>query len=347
MRVACAHPASVTHPAQQHLQPYSTAATLSNTRTNTASGWGSVTVTGGAGRNWDGDGVGDAGGKARCRGGGGQVADGRGRPAVRLHCRHARRSRHPQARPGSHGEVRGSGGAGVVAAGAVRGGGRGSRRARARGGGSVGEAPLHRVRRSRGAHPPRAHRDVPVRAGRPADGETAADLRGPQWCRLVTEADRERAVAALGADPLRAGDGTAPQRLRERLARTRRSVASVLMDQSFYAGVGNIYRAEVLFRQGIDPATPASALTPGQVDAIWEDLVELMGYGVEAGRIDTVRPEHTPEAMGRPPRRDDHGGEVYVYRREGLPCLVCGTPVRARDLEGRTLFWCPTCQPPL
>ncbi|MDH2456552.1 DNA-formamidopyrimidine glycosylase family protein [Corynebacterium bovis] len=180
-----------------------------------------------------------------------------------------------------------------------------------------------------------------------SDGETAADLRGPQWCRLVTEADRERAVAALGADPLRAGDGAAPQRLREWLGRTRRSIASVLMDQSFYAGVGNIYRAEVLFRQGIDPATPASALTPGQVDAVWEDLVELMGYGVEAGRIDTVRPEHTPEAMGRPPRRDDHGGEVYVYRREGLPCLVCGTPVRARDLEGRTLFWCPTCQPPL
>ena len=43
-----------------------------------------------------------------------------------------------------------------------------------------------------------------------------------------------------------------------------------------------------------------------------------------AGRIDTVRPEHTPEAMGRPPRVDRHGGEVYVYRRAGQPCLVCG-----------------------
>jgi endonuclease-8 len=49
--------------------------------------------------------------------------------------------------------------------------------------------------------------------------------------------------------------------------------------------------------------------------------------------------------MGRPPRVDDHGGEVYVYRRTGLPCLVCGTPVRTRPLDARNLFWCPTCQP--
>ena len=58
---------------------------------------------------------------------------------------------------------------------------------------------------------------------------------------------------------------------------------------------------------------------------MWADLVELMAEGVRTGRIDTVRPEHTPEAMGRPPRVDDHGGEVYVYRRTGQPCLVCGS----------------------
>jgi endonuclease-8 len=48
--------------------------------------------------------------------------------------------------------------------------------------------------------------------------------------------------------------------------------------------------------------------------------------------------------MGRPPRVDDHGGEVYVYRRAGRPCLVCGTEVRTRPLAGRNLFWCPACQ---
>ena len=73
-------------------------------------------------------------------------------------------------------------------------------------------------------------------------------------------------------------------------------------------------------------------------------LVSLMHEGVTSGRIDTVRAEHTPEAMGRDPRDDDHGGEVYVYRRAGLPCLVCGTPVLTRVLGGRNLFWCPECQ---
>ncbi len=57
-----------------------------------------------------------------------------------------------------------------------------------------------------------------------------------------------------------------------------------------------------------------------------------------------MRPEHTPEAMGRPPRVDDHGGEVYVYRRAGLPCLLCDTEVRTARLVARNLFWCPSCQ---
>ncbi len=58
-----------------------------------------------------------------------------------------------------------------------------------------------------------------------------------------------------------------------------------------------------------------------------------------------MRPEHTPEAMGRVARRDDHGGEVYVYRRQEQPCHVCGTRIRTRELAGRNAFWCPRCQP--
>ncbi len=118
------------------------------------------------------------------------------------------------------------------------------------------------------------------------------------------------------------------------------------MDQSVISGVGNIYRAEVLFRHRIHPLRPGRSLRHGQLLAIWDDLVELMREGVVTGRIDTVRPEHTPEAMGRPPRADDHGGEVYVYRRTGQPCLVCGTLVRTAVLAGRNSFWCPQCQRP-
>ena len=88
-----------------------------------------------------------------------------------------------------------------------------------------------------------------------------------------------------------------------------------------------------------------NAIDAGTIDAIWDDLRELMRDGVRVGRIDTVRPEHTPEAMGREPRADDHGGEVYVYRRTGQPCHVCGTPVAETPIEARRVFYCPTCQP--
>ena len=91
------------------------------------------------------------------------------------------------------------------------------------------------------------------------------------------------------------------------------------------AGVGNVYRAESLFRARLSPMTPGVKVSKRKWNALWDDLVDLMAYGVGTGRIDTVRPEHEPEAMGRDPRRDDHGGEVYVYRRHGQPCHVCGT----------------------
>jgi formamidopyrimidine-DNA glycosylase len=117
------------------------------------------------------------------------------------------------------------------------------------------------------------------------------------------------------------------------------------MDQEVVAGVGNVYRAELLFRHRIHPLRPGNTLRRSQFEAMWRDLVELMEYGVRTGRIDTVRDEHSPEAMNRAPRKDDHGGEVYVYRRHRQQCLVCSGPVRTEVLVGRNLFWCPRCQP--
>ncbi len=175
-------------------------------------------------------------------------------------------------------------------------------------------------------------------------GAEYADLRGPNRCELLDPGEVKVLRDRLGPDPLRA-DGD-PEVAWRRVSRTRTPVAVLLMDQSVIAGPGNIYRAEVLFRQGIDPRLPGRSLSRAQWGAIWDDLVVLMGEGVRVGRIDTVRPEHTPEAMGRPPRVDGHGGEVYVYRRAGLPCLVCGGEVRTVEVAARNLFWCPVCQPP-
>ncbi|WP_141575629.1 Fpg/Nei family DNA glycosylase [Actinomadura sp. WMMA1423] len=171
-----------------------------------------------------------------------------------------------------------------------------------------------------------------------------ADLRGPNACELLEPGEVKLLRDRLGPDPLR--EDADPEVAWRRISRARTPIAVLLMDQSVVAGPGNIYRAEVLFRQGIDPRLPGRRLAARQWRAVWDDLVGLMAAGVRAGRIDTVRPEHMPEAMGRPPRVDGHGGEVYVYRRAGQPCLVCGTAVATAELASRNLFWCPGCQPP-
>lgn len=185
---------------------------------------------------------------------------------------------------------------------------------------------------------------TPPEAGS-AEGERAsyADLRGATACELVTDAQREAIVARLGPDPLRAD--AEPTTAWARVSRSRTPIGTLLMDQSVVAGVGNVYRAEVLFRHRLHPLRPGNTLRRKQFDAVWDDLVDLMAEGVVTGRIDTVRPEHTPEAMEREPRRDDHGGEVYVYRRHDQACHVCGATVRTEVLAARNLFWCPRCQP--
>lgn len=169
-----------------------------------------------------------------------------------------------------------------------------------------------------------------------------ADLRGPTACELVTPGEVDALLTRLGPDPLHADAD--PERAWRRLSRSRAPLATLLMDQSVVSGVGNVYRAEVLFRHRLPPDLPGRELGRETWGDVWADLVDLMRAGMTSGRIDTVRPEHAPEAMGRGPRVDAHGGEVYVYRRAGMPCLVCGTTVRTKVLGGRNLFWCSSCQ---
>lgn len=170
----------------------------------------------------------------------------------------------------------------------------------------------------------------------------AANLRGPQWCRLITDEEYAIAVGKIGEDPIR--DDADPKQVWTKVQRSKRSIGSLLMDQKLFAGVGNIYRAEVLFRHQQSPFTPGNAIDRSVFFAMWEDLVALMRQGVVDGEINTVRDEHTPEVMHRPARDDEHGGEVYVYRRAGDDCYVCGSDIAMKAYEGRNLFWCPTCQ---
>jgi endonuclease-8 len=169
------------------------------------------------------------------------------------------------------------------------------------------------------------------------------DLRGPTACEVFDPDQIQRLRDRLGADPLR--DDADPRTAYTRIRTSTKPVFALLMDQSIVAGCGLIYANEVLFRAGLAPTTAGRLITEECWDDLWPDLRALMKEGVARGRIDTVHTEHTPEAMRRAPRVDRHGGEVYVYRRPGQPCLVCGTAIARGPLAGRNLYWCPTCQP--
>ncbi|MEV7622592.1 DNA-formamidopyrimidine glycosylase family protein [Actinoplanes sp. NPDC089786] len=168
------------------------------------------------------------------------------------------------------------------------------------------------------------------------------DLRGPTACEVFDEGQVGGLIARLGEDPLREGSEN-PGKV---VLGSGRPVFALLMDQSIVAGCGLIYANEVLFRAGVEPTTKGREVAPELWEAMWTDLRALMGEGVVKGRIDTVHTAHTPEVMRRAPRVDRHGGEVYVYRRTGQPCLVCGTPIARSELAARNLYWCPSCQRP-
>lgn len=182
-----------------------------------------------------------------------------------------------------------------------------------------------------------------------------ADLTGPTACRLIDADERQALLERLGPDPLR-GDAD-PRRFVDRVLRSRSPIGVQLMNQDVIAGVGNIYRAEALFRARLDPWVPGSDLSRGLVEGIWEDLVPLMEYGARTGRIVTVQPEHRhleARIVERARATRQNGDEdptvvpreesFYVYHRQTLPCRLCGTVVQEAEMAGRTVFWCPRCQ---
>jgi len=165
------------------------------------------------------------------------------------------------------------------------------------------------------------------------------DLRGPTACEVMTPPDRDAVLARLGPDPLRRDAD--PELAWARLSRSKRLIGELLMDQKVLAGIGNVYRAELLYRAGLSPFRPGVQVEREVWEPMWEDLRVLMRAGVRARRIVTTERVDRDRRSGTALRTDAH----YVYRRHGLPCRRCGTEVRTQVMQQRNLFWCPTCQP--
>ncbi len=165
-------------------------------------------------------------------------------------------------------------------------------------------------------------------------------LAGPTVCELL-DPDREDALRSrLGPDPL-----ATPRRSRAftaALARRRIPIAAALLDQRVIAGIGNVYRAEILFLCGIDPQRPAADITADEAACVWATARRLLRAGLAENRIVTV----TTRYVGVRRRADIPRHErLYVYKRAGRPCRRCGTVVVAGEAGGRKVWSCPTCQP--
>lgn len=172
--------------------------------------------------------------------------------------------------------------------------------------------------------------------------ETAcADLRGPTACEVQTIEEVDRTIAKLGPDPLVDDVAEGEERFTAVVRRKPTPVALLLMDQSVVSGIGNVYRAELLFRARLDPFRPGREVPEEVVRGLWRDWVHLLGIGVETGQMLTMD-DLDPEAYARAlASRDDRH---WVYHRTGEPCRVCGTPIAMTELGGRKLYWCPTDQ---
>jgi DNA-formamidopyrimidine glycosylase len=164
-----------------------------------------------------------------------------------------------------------------------------------------------------------------------------ADLRGPTICEVLVQEQVEAIKRRLGPDPLNPDlDGSEYQRFAKRVAKSKTAIGLLLMDQSVISGIGNVYRAEILFRAGIDPYTPGSSLRPKQIEGLWNDSVDLLAIGVKTGYIITRDELFTT----RPTKAERN----FVYKREGQDCRNCGKKVSIALAAGRKLYWCPKCQ---
>ena len=165
------------------------------------------------------------------------------------------------------------------------------------------------------------------------------ELRGPMDCTVYTNDRWETLLERLGPDPL---NGDAPDKALARIAKSKKSIAALLMEQDVMAGVGNIYRAELLFRARQSPFALGREVAPAVVKAMWKDAIPLMKAGMVDRRIVTTRAKDRPTSRaGSPLKEEVH----YVYRRQGKPCFVCGAKVlKQENFVGRNLYWCPVCQ---
>lgn len=174
-----------------------------------------------------------------------------------------------------------------------------------------------------------------------ATDDYVADLRGPTACELISSTEAQAIMASLGPDPLVGDPRVGEDRFVSLMSRTSTPIGLALMNQKLVSGIGNVYRAELLFRHRLDPWAPARTLDDETLRSLWRDWSVLLADGVETGVMRT-RSDLNEEDWER--SLELSSIRSFVYGRAGQPCRVCGGVVQVTLLQARKLYWCPACQ---
>jgi endonuclease-8 len=171
--------------------------------------------------------------------------------------------------------------------------------------------------------------------------DAVADLRGPTACEVLHPEEVAAVLAKLGPDPLVDDAGDSIERFVATVRKKPTPIGLLLMDQSVVSGIGNVYRAELLFRARLNPHTPGRSVPEETVRGLWEDWTYLLELGVRTGQMMTIDGLEGDDFARALASRDDRH---WVYHREGKPCRVCGTDIVMEIAASRKLYYCPHCQ---
>jgi len=199
---------------------------------------------------------------------------------------------------------------------------------------------------------PVATSDANVRLRLAVPGGPSADLRAVMTCTILDEQSVDKVLSTLGPDPIPLAesalqsasptegalqpinDGAAAG---ERVRRSGKAIGTLLLDQSVVAGAGLIWRCEAPFLARISPHRPGRDITTDEWTTLWHELSRIMRDAVDwGGPADAPAPTDGHRTLA---------DTFHVFRRDGQPCRLCGTPIRVAPLDARKVWWCPHHQP--
>jgi formamidopyrimidine-DNA glycosylase len=149
---------------------------------------------------------------------------------------------------------------------------------------------------------------------------------------------KTKGISELAPEPF--GEDFSLAYLKKTLSRSRRTLKTLLLDQTRVLGLGNIYAAEALFRAGVNPFKTASTLSSRRVERLHQAILDVLNEAISESSTSRVNLE---------PSNGFSYGEAFerfwqVYEREGEPCVKCGARIRRIAHGGRSTYWCPKCQ---